>query len=264
VSGASPPLLGYRLTPGDPEPCLSSIAAWIEHGDRNRWLACLNPHSYVVALDDPAFAAALRAADWLIPDGAGIVLASHLLGAGLGPRLTGSDIFDRVSRRLDERGGASVFFLGGLESTLAAIRVRHARDFPRLRVAGTLAPPVRAAFSEAELDEMVRAIEKARPDVLWVGLGAPKQELLLHLLSSRIQVRFAAAVGAVFDFYAGRVRRSHAAFQRAGLEWLPRLVQEPRRLWRRNLRSSPVFLWHVARARLGLGARPPARPGAEP
>jgi len=252
VTAGTRPLLGYRVTPGQPEACLADIAGWIERGDRARWLACLNPHSYVVALEQPPFAAALAAADWLIPDGAGIVLASRVLDAGLGPRLTGSDVFEGLSRRLDRRGGASVFFLGGSEATLAEIRVRHARDFPRLRVAGTLSPPYRAAFAEAELDAMVEAVNAAHPDVLWVGLGAPKQELLLHRLAPRLQVRFAAAVGAVFDFYTGRVKRSHPAFRRVGLEWLPRLVQEPRRLWRRNFRSTPVFLWHVARARLGF------------
>ena len=94
---------------------------------------------------------------------------------------------------------------------------------------------------------MLAAINAAAPDVLWVGMTAPKQEKWLHANRARLDVKFAAAVGAVFDFYAGRVKRSHPVFQKLGLEWLPRLLQEPRRLWRRNFVSTPVFLWHLLR-----------------
>jgi N-acetylglucosaminyldiphosphoundecaprenol N-acetyl-beta-D-mannosaminyltransferase len=89
--------------------------------------------------------------------------------------------------------------------------------------------------------------------VLWVGLGAPKQELSILRLRSRVQVHFAAAIGAVFDFYSGQVERASPRLRRLGLEWLPRLLREPRRLWRRMFVSAPVFLWHVALARLGQG-----------
>jgi len=241
------PFLGYRLVASSPERCIASIAAWLEVGDRARWLACLNPHSYVVALQRPAFDEALAAADWLVPDGAGITIASRLRGAGASTRVTGSDVFEGLSRLLDARGGARVFFLGATEETLAAIRARQEREYPRLTVVGTLAPPYQDTFSEADLDEMVAAVNAARPDVLWVGLGAPKQELLLHRIAGRLDVRFAAGVGAVFDYYAGRVRRAHPVLRRAGLEWLPRLVQEPRRLWPRVFVSTPRFLWYAAR-----------------
>lgn len=244
-------LMGYQVMAGDAAGCVASIADWVARGDRIRWLACLNPHSYVVALQRADFAAALGAADWLVPDGAGITMASRILDAGVGPRVTGSDVFEGLSRQLDGSGGARIFFLGATRETLAVIRQRYEREFPNLRVVGCLAPPFRAEFEEAELDEMLAAINAARPDVLWVGLGAPKQELWLHRLGGRLEIRFAAAVGAVFDFYAGRVKRAHPAFRRAGLEWLPRLLQEPRRLWRRNLLSTPIFLWHVVLAYIG-------------
>jgi len=241
------PFMGYQLVACSPEVCVASIAAWVAEGDRPRWLACLNPHSYVVAVQHPDFDRALTSADWLVPDGVGIAVASRVRGAGPARRVTGSDVFEGVSRALDASGGARVFFLGGSEETLAAIGERHAREFPRLEVVGTLAPPFREAFSDAEVDEMVAAVNAVRPDVLWVGLGAPKQELLLQRMIGRLDVRFAGAVGAVFDYYAGRIERAHPALRRAGLEWLPRLVQEPRRLWRRVFLSTPVFLWHVAR-----------------
>ena len=97
---------------------------------------------------------------------------------------------------------------------------------------------------------MVEAINRAKPDVLWVGMTAPKQEKWVRQHRDRLEVRFIGPVGAVFDFFIGRVQRSHPLFQRLGLEWLPRLLQEPRRLWRRNFISNPSFLLRVLRARL--------------
>lgn len=243
-------MLGYGIFAGDARRCVATIASWIASGDHPRWLACLNPHSWVEARHRPEFARALEEADWLVPDGTGVTLASRILHAGIDRRVTGADVFEGVSRRLDEAGGARVFFLGGTEETLALIRARYQREFPRLVVAGSHAPPFREAFTDADYDAMAAAIEAARPDVLWVGLGAPKQELSIVRLRPRLHVRFAAAVGAVFDFYSGRVERAPPLLRRLGLEWLHRLASQPRRLWRRMFVSAPVFLWHVARARL--------------
>ena len=103
-------ILGYRVDRRGLEDCVDDVIAWIK-GDACRWLACLNPHSYVVALDDPAFAKALHEADWLVPDGQGIVLASRLLGGAIRRRVTGSDIFAGVNRHLNDAGGRSVFSL---------------------------------------------------------------------------------------------------------------------------------------------------------
>ena len=106
------------------------------------------------------------------------------------------------------------------------------------------------AFSAEDNDRMVSAVNEASPDVLWVGMTAPKQELWIARNRHRLHVKIAAAVGAVFDFYAGQVKRPHPFFQRHGLEWLPRLVGEPRRLWRRTVVSAPIFLWHVGRTKI--------------
>ena len=246
-------VLSYAVTTRDTGAVVDAVMTWITDPAARRpcrWLACLNPHSYVMALRDAPFARALQAADWLVPDGSGIVLASRLLGGVIRERVTGSDIFRGVLQALDHRGGGRVFLLGGEEDTLAIIRQRLAVDFPRIVVAGTFSPPFKAEFSVAENQAMVAAVNAARPDVLWVGLSAPKQEKWLHAHQAVLDVKFAAAVGAVFDFYSGRVKRSHPLFQRLGLEWLPPLVQQPRRLWRRMGVSAPIFLWHVLRQRL--------------
>jgi N-acetylglucosaminyldiphosphoundecaprenol N-acetyl-beta-D-mannosaminyltransferase len=242
-------ILGYRVFAAPVGDCVEEVVRWIARGDRARWLACLNPHSYAVARATPTFAEALRAADWLVPDGVGVVAASRVLGGGIRDRITGCDVFEGVNRALNGRRGR-VFFLGSTPEALAKIRARLALDFPRLRVAGTYSPPFKAEFDGADLDDIVRRVNAADAEVLWVGLTAPKQECLLHRLGPRLTVRFAAGIGAVFDFYAGRVRRSPVVFQRLGLEWLPRLLQEPRRLWPRTFVSGPIFVGDVARERM--------------
>lgn len=246
-------ILGYAVGTQSRAACVADIVTWIQSTTSEptcRWLACFNPHSYVVAQDDPPFAQALHAADWLIPDGAGILLASKLLGGRIRERVTGSDIFCEVQVALNAGGGGRVFFLGSTEDTLAAIRERMARDYPNLQVAGTYSPPFKVEFSADENQAMLAEINAAAPDVLWVGMTAPKQEKWLHQHQAELNVRFAAAVGAVFDFYSGRVKRSHPIFQRLGLEWLPRLLQQPRRLWRRMVISAPIFVWQVLLQRL--------------
>lgn len=243
-------ILGYAVYAAPPAACADEIASWIDGGGRPRWLACLNPHSYVAALGRPRFAEALKDADWLVPDGIGVVQASWFLGGRIRQRITGSDVFRAVQDGLQARGKGSVFFLGSTDETLSRIRERVSADWPALKVAGTYSPPFRTEFSNAEIDDMVAAINAARPDVLWVGMTAPKQEEWIHRVIGRLDVRFAAAIGAVFDFYIGRVKRSHPVFQRMGLEWLPRLLQEPRRLWRRMFVSAPIFIWHVLWARV--------------
>jgi N-acetylglucosaminyldiphosphoundecaprenol N-acetyl-beta-D-mannosaminyltransferase len=246
-------ILNYEVDRYSVDECADSLFAALRSRDRARgcaWLACLNPHSYAVARHDALFGRALKDADWLAPDGAGIVLASRLLGGGIRQRGTGSDGFRELHRRMNAAGGMSVFFLGATEETLELIRARMARDYPHVRVAGTYSPPFKPTYSPAELDAMIAAVNTAAPDVLWVGMTAPKQEKWIFENRARLNVKFAGAIGAVFEFYTGRVKRSHPVFQRLGLEWLPRLIQEPRRLWRRMCISAPVFMFAVLRARV--------------
>lgn len=214
-----------------------------------RWLACLNPHSYVVALDDSDFNEALQSADWLIPDGAGIVLASRFVGECIGERVTGSDIFWGLHARMESTGGGRVFFLGSTDAVLEKIKRRMESDYPHVKVVGSYSPPFGTSYSEDQVEDMIDAINRSKSDVLWVGLTAPKQEKWIFSNRHRLNVRFAAGVGAVFDFYAGTVQRSDPLFQRIGLEWLPRLVRQPRKLWRRTFVSAPIFIWHVLKAK---------------
>ena len=143
-------ILGYSVDARDAANCVVDITDWIATGNRLRWLACINPHGYVVALKDRAFSDALHSADWLIPDGFGIVLASRCLKGQIRQRITGSDIFWAVQKKLNNKGSCKVFFLGSTDKTLADIRVRMASDFPRLNVVGTYSPPFKATYTPEE------------------------------------------------------------------------------------------------------------------
>jgi N-acetylglucosaminyldiphosphoundecaprenol N-acetyl-beta-D-mannosaminyltransferase len=253
-------ILGYPVAAVSPEACVDALMKGIDAatGGEARdgtavkpfWLACLNPHSVQMAMSDPAAVKALRAADVLIPDGMGVVLASRILGGGIRERITGSDIFRELNCSLNDRGGTSCFFLGSTKETLGAIKARMAVGFPSIRFAGSYSPPFKEIFCVEENQLMIEAVNQAAPDVLWVGMTAPKQEKWIYQNKNRLNVKFIAAVGAVFDFYTGNVKRSHPWFLKHGLEWLPRLLQEPRRLWQRTFISAPLFLLMVLKQRI--------------
>lgn len=238
-------ILGFHVSAASKEDCNDQILDWISSGEKGRYFVCANPHSMEVAREDSLFRESIQHADLVVPDGIGIVLASRILGGRIRARVTGSDIFWGVSSVLNQAKKASVFFLGSTEANLVRIRDRMRADFPGIKMAGSYSPPFKSEFSPADNESMLAAINRAQPDVLWVGMTAPKQEKWIYQNRDRLQVKFIGAIGAVFDFYTGNVKRAHPIFQRLGLEWLPRLIQEPRRLWRRNCISNPAFLLRV-------------------
>jgi N-acetylglucosaminyldiphosphoundecaprenol N-acetyl-beta-D-mannosaminyltransferase len=119
------------------------------------------------------------------------------------------------------------------------------QTFPNIAVRGVYAPSFNKEFSDDEDDRIIESVNWARPTVLWVGMTAPKQEKWVQQHRHRLDVPLIAAVGAVFDYFAGTKKRALTAAQSVGLEWLPRLLREPRRMWRRNFVSTPIFLYHV-------------------
>lgn len=240
-------ILGYQVVNSGYAACLKSISDWVKYGNKCRWLATINPHSFVVAKHNGEFSEALHSADWLVPDGTGIVIASRWRKGAITERVTGSDVFLGVHDCLNQLTECSVFFLGSTQKTLDDIKIRMHRDYPNIRVAGSYSPPFKEIFTDEDNAHIISAINNSKPDVLWVGMTAPKQEVWLHRHKDQLDVKFAAAIGAVFDFYAGRIRRAHPLMQRIGLEWLSRFLREPQRLWRRMFVSAPVFLWDVIR-----------------
>jgi N-acetylglucosaminyldiphosphoundecaprenol N-acetyl-beta-D-mannosaminyltransferase len=134
---------------------------------------------------------------------------------------------------------------------LERIVKRLRREFPHIEVCGVYSPPFKEELSDEDDAVIVRRVNEARPDVLWVGMTAPKQEKWIYKNRHRLDVPLTAAIGAVFDFYAGTRKRAPEWVCRIGLEWLPRLLREPRRLFRRNFISSPMFLLMVLQEKFG-------------
>lgn len=215
-----------------------------------RYMACANPHSLVVASHDKEFTEALQRADILIPDGSGIILAAKILQNLVVAKVAGSDFFLRACDVAEKQGNVRFFFLGSSERVLALLKDRLNREFPNIVVCGTYSPPFCDEFSKEENRAMIEAVNNASPDMLWVGMTAPKQEKWISANRDALQVPFAAAIGAVFDFYAGTKQRSSDFWIKLGLEWLPRFFKEPKRLWERNLKSTPIFLWWILREKI--------------
>jgi N-acetylglucosaminyldiphosphoundecaprenol N-acetyl-beta-D-mannosaminyltransferase len=215
--------------------------ACVDDGKRRLALAFVNPHSLAVARRDLEFIDALDAMDAVVADGIGCRLGAHLAGVRVGPRVTGHDFFTAFMRALDRRGGRRAFFLGSTEPVLELIRQRCRVDHPGVEI-GVHSPPF-GAWSPDEDERLLELVADFSPDVLWVGMTAPRQEKWYAAMRHRLRVPVVGCIGAVFDYYAGTVRRAPPMVRRAGLEWLYRLAGEPRRLWKRTLVSAPQFIW---------------------
>jgi N-acetylglucosaminyldiphosphoundecaprenol N-acetyl-beta-D-mannosaminyltransferase len=241
-------MLGVRIGTRTLQELVSAAEAAMQEPREPFVFACANPHSLVVAHADAEFRDALERASAVVADGVGCTWAATLAGISVGPRITGSDFFVSVMTALNRTGGRA-FFLGSRDEVLKKLFARVAHNFPRVRTA-TLSPPFRQ-WSGEENDAMMETISQFKPDVLWVGMTAPKQEKWVAVNAARLQIPVIGSIGAVFDYYAGVTQRAPQWICDFGLEWLYRLPREPRRLWRRTLVSAPLFLWLVFRERLG-------------
>lgn len=211
----------------------------------------INAHSYNTALKDPLFAEALIRGDALIPDGASIVMACRWLKAKCQPkeRIAGWDLFTFEMERLNGKGG-TCFFMGSSEKVLALIREKAAKVYPNIRIE-TYSPPYKPAFSEEENRDIVNAINQAQPDLLWIGMTAPKQEKWAYSRWKELDIHcHCGTIGAVFDFFAGTMERAPLWWQEHSLEWLYRLMKEPKRMWRRYIVGNLLFLCNVLKEKL--------------
>ena len=245
-------ILGFDISSSGRQGDIDQAWAIIEHGEYGKYASCINPHSTVVSTSDLEFTESLMSSDILVPDGAGIGLASNILGKNIKERVTGSDLFFGISECANKKGGIKYFFLGSTQTVLDKISAKLAKDYPGIEVCGIYSPPYKPKFSDEDNAVMIEMINQTKPDVLWVGMTAPKQEKWIHENRHKLQVPLSGAIGAVFDFYAGTVPRSPEWACRMGLEWLPRLIREPRRLFKRNFISSPLFLFMVFKEKLGF------------
>ena len=208
----------------------------------------INPHSYVVSKNDADFKSALIQSDYLFPDGIGIVLAHRILNGGRIYKIAGFDIFIHLMKQLNKNKG-SCFFLGSSNQTLELIKKKACKEFPGVRVS-YFSPPYKKIFTTKDSNDMTSAVNMTKPDVLFVGMTAPKQEKWVYKNKDLLKVKTICSIGAVFDFYSGNVKRPSSLWISLGLEWFPRFIKEPKRLFRRNMISTPKFIFLVLMSKI--------------
>ncbi len=238
-------ILGYSIITGDTISCVDKIHSWIKAGKKAKYFVCANPHSLVIAERDLIFHDAIINADIVTPDGSGIIIASKILKGQINNKISGSGVFRELSIKLNKHKKYKYFFLGSTEEILEKIKKKMAVEYPNIEVAGVYSPPFKTEFNNDDNKQMIEAVNKAKPDVLWVGMTAPKQEKWIYQNRNHLDVKFIGPIGAVFDFFTGNIKRSHPFFLKTGLEWLPRLLKQPQRLWDRMFISAPKFLIQV-------------------
>lgn len=213
----------------------------------------LNGHSYNVAKKDPEFKKALLGSDVLLPDGESVVMGAKFLGIKKMNKVAGFDLFEHLMKMLDSTHG-SCFFLGAAPATLDKIQKRVNEQFPNVRV-GSYSPPYKPVFSAEDSNRMCSEVNAFKPDVLFVGMTAPKQEKWVYENKDRLHANVVCSVGAVFDFFAGTTQRPPQWMIDMKLEWFGRLVSEPKRMWRRYILSTPVFLIDIVKYKFGISSK---------
>jgi N-acetylglucosaminyldiphosphoundecaprenol N-acetyl-beta-D-mannosaminyltransferase len=214
---------------------------------RERGYVCaVAVHAVTVAQRDPEMRAALLGSTLTVPDGMPLVWAANMLGESLPHRVYGPELMRRYTRRCAEKGHRVWLYGGRDQGSLAQLALNLRRDFPGIRIVGGYSPPFRDLEPQEE-DEVVERINADRPDVLWVGTGVPRQEKWMASMRDRLEVPVMCAVGAAFDFHAGRISQAPPWMQDRGLEWTYRIAQEPRRLLPRYLYYNPAFLRRFTR-----------------
>jgi N-acetylglucosaminyldiphosphoundecaprenol N-acetyl-beta-D-mannosaminyltransferase len=209
----------------------------------------INQYSYCIAEKDKQFKKSLQESDILLPDGIGIVVAvKWLLGKKI-KKIAGADIHEFLLHRLNKDHG-SCFYMGASKATLKKIEARIAKDYPNVKV-GSYSPPFKKVFSKEENATIIKEVNTFKPDVLFVGMTAPKQEKWSIKHKEALNVNGPiCAIGAVFDFYAGTVKRPNKTLQNMGLEWFGRLLKEPKRMWRRYIYYGVIFSGYLIKAKL--------------
>ncbi len=208
----------------------------------------LNQYSYIMAEKDKKFKNALIESDILLPDGIGIVAAVKLLKKVSIKKIAGSDLHKHLLKKLDENGGRC-FYLGSNEGTLLDIQKHLATDYPSIKMS-FYSPPFKSEFDDADNLTMVNKVNSFKPDVLFVGMTAPKQEKWVHEHKEEVNANVICSIGAVFDFYAGTVKRPGHIWISLGLEWFVRLMHEPRHTWKRYIYYGPIFVYKILKQKI--------------
>lgn len=239
-------LFGVKIGVWSSQAALQRIEELLAHGGAHR-VFFVNAHTLNLAYADPEYRQGLNSADLVLNDGVGVEIAARLFGVRFRENLVGTDFLPKLCALARDRN-LSLYLLGSKPGVAEVAATRLQAGFPGLEVVGSH----HGYFSREGEREVIRAIRKAAPDILLVGFGNPLQEQWIVRHQAELEVPLCIGVGAFIDFVSGRAQRAPQWARVARLEWLFRLIMEPRRLWRRYILGNPQFLWRVFRARLSI------------
>jgi len=244
-------ILGIQVTPISAEVVVHQIDQWVQSKQKHYICLCPN-YSIMLSQNRPKFRQALNHATITTADGRAVAWACKYYGYSNAKQVRGADL-TRLVCRMSAQKGLSNFFYGGTEELLEKLVRNLHQQYPQLQVAGTYAPPFRP-LTPGENKAILEIINASQPDIVWIGLGAPKQELWMAEHFQDLQASVMVGVGAAFDFLSGVKAEAPRWMQRVALEWLFRWATEPRRLWKRNM-YHPIFVAQVILQRLSRGVR---------
>lgn len=233
-------ILGVPVHVAEMNEVIRLMENWVEQRDRCRWIAVTSSHGIVEGYKHPEFKAVLKSADLSVPDGKWTARLAGRRASSVAKQVRGADLLESFCT-LSGRKGYSNFFFGDTEEVLAELTSKLRKRFPAVKVAGAYSPPFRDLAPEEDA-RVTELINQARPDVLWVGLGLPKQEKWIFAHRDKLDVPVIVAVGAAFKFVSGKVKPAPSWISRRGLEWVWRFAHEPRRLWHRVMIYGPQFV----------------------
>lgn len=247
-------VIGTRVAVLNLDTAVQLICEWIAQGNSGHYVCVTDVHCIMQSYRRSEVRKAYNCADVCVPDGMPLSWVGWLRGHRAMGRVYGPDLMLRLLE-VSATSGLTNFFYGGAGGVAHDLANRMTRRFPDLKVVGTYCPPFRSLTVE-EKQEVVSVINRTAPDLLWIGLGAPKQDLFMAEFNDSLNSKVMIGVGAAFDFHTHRVRQAPRWMMRAGLEWLFRLCVEPRRLGPRYFRNNPAFIWHLFLQQTGLRQYP--------
>lgn len=236
---------GVKIHQANLNKAISQIESFISSNDKHQ-VCVTNVYSVAMMQKDEEFKKINNSSSLVVADGMPLVWVSRLYWQPIAERISGSDIFYELCK-IAAKKEYRFFFLGSTTEILNKMCLNLGEHFPNLQIVGTYSPPFKRKFSEEDNSKMIEEINKTHSDILWVGMTAPKQEKWIYYNLGKLNVSVAVGIGAVFDFIAGKINRAPKWMQKIGLEWLFRLIQEPRRLWRRYLIGNAIFILLVLR-----------------
>jgi len=243
-------VLGVRLNAVRIPEVIQQIERWIEDRKVGRFIAVANTHVVMESQQDVSFKRLINSADLCVPDGMPLVWCGRFHGHPLRRRVYGPELMLTFCQETAAKGYRH-FFYGGDPDVSGELVKRLQETCPGIQIAGAYSPPFRPLTREED-GEIIERINLARPDVLWVGLGCPKQERWIHGHRQQLKVAAMVAVGQAFDLLSGRKKPAPTWMSENGLEWVFRLIQEPRRLWRRYLVYNTKFIYSISLELLGV------------